>query len=103
MTDDAAHLYCDVALPVPVDQLFTYQLPLSLQRRVKRGCRVLVPFGTRRVIGMVLQIHDKEPEQTLRETLSLLDEEPIVEEQLIGLAQWIAEYYCSPLGEVLRG
>jgi primosomal protein N' (replication factor Y) len=100
---DATRLYCDVALPVPVDRLFTYRLPLAVQDKARRGCRILVPLGTRRLVGTLLHVHDREPEQTPRETLTLLDEEPALEEDLIGLAQWIAEYYGAPLGEVLRG
>jgi primosomal protein N' (replication factor Y) len=55
------------------------------------------------MVGVVLAVHDTKPEQKAREVLQLLDEEPVLEEGLFGLAAWIAEYYCAPLGEVLRG
>lgn len=100
---EAPHRYADVSLPVPVDRSFTYELPLTLRHRVKRGSRVSVPFGSRRMVGVVLAVHDTKPEQKAREVLQLLDEEPVLEEGLFGLAAWIAEYYCAPLGEVLRG
>ena len=35
--------------------------------------------------------------------LSLLDAEPVLDAELLRLARWIAEYYCAPLGEVLKG
>ena len=38
----ASSLYCDVSLPVPLDQAFTYALPETLRHRVRAGCRVLV-------------------------------------------------------------
>ncbi len=94
--------YCDVSLPVPIDQAFTYRLPLTLRHRVKPGCRVLVPFGARRLTGVVLTCHETPPEVEAREALRLLDEEPVLDESLLGLARWLASYYCAPLGEVLR-
>ena len=48
--------YCDVSLPVPLDQAFTYRLPETMQHRVQPGCRLLVPFGPRKLTGMVLAL-----------------------------------------------
>src|SRR5579871_3771568 len=98
----AAPLYCDVSLPVPVDHAFTYALPLTLRHRVQVGCRVLVPFGSRQLTGVVLRTHGERPEATAREALRLLDEEPALGPDMIQLGQWISAYYCSPLGETLR-
>ncbi len=96
------HLYCDVSLPVPLDQPFTYLLPETLRHRVRTGCRVLVPFGKRTVAGVVLRTHDDPPQATTREALRLLDEEPVLDESLLKLGNWISTYYCAPLGETLR-
>src|SRR3984957_12261844 len=95
--------YCDVSLPIPLDRLFTYELPLSLRHRVRPGCRVVAPLGARKLTGIVLRVHDDATPQNLREVLALTDEEPVLEPALIQLAQWIADYYCAPLGEVLKG
>ncbi len=100
---EGSYTFCEVALPVPLDRLFTYQLPLTLRHRVQPGCRVVAPFGTRRLTGIVLRVHDNGDSHELREVLSLTDEEPVLERELIELAQWIAEYYCAPIGEVLKG
>ena len=97
--------FCDVSLPVPLDQAFTYSLPLTLQHRVQAGARVLVPFGTRKMIGVVLRVHD-EPIQglvgSIKDALRLIDAEPVLDGELIALGKWISGYYCAPLGEVLR-
>jgi len=98
-----AFRYCDLALPVPLDQLFTYELPETLQDRVAIGSRVWVPFGKRRLNGIVLRLHGDVPEQELRPVQSLLDAEPVISGDLLELAYWIAEYYCAPIGEVLKG
>jgi primosomal protein N' (replication factor Y) len=100
---DALFRYCDVALPVPVDRLFTYELPLTLRHRVSAGSRVIVPFGRRKLTGIVLRTHNDQPEQELREVFSLRDEDPVLDSELLRLASWIAGYYCAPIGEVLKG
>ena len=54
-------LYIDVSLPVPLDQPFTYALPETLRHRVQAGCRMLVPFGSRKLTGVILRCHSDEP------------------------------------------
>ncbi len=100
---DGSYLYCDVSLPVPLDQPFTYSLPDTLRHRVKPGCRVLVPFGSRKLTGVVLRCHDDPPGVATREAMRLIDAEPVLDAELLALGKWIAGYYCAPLGEVLRG
>jgi len=91
-----------VSLPVPLDQPFTYSVPLSLEHRVKAGARILVPFGPRKLTGLILRVHDETPEISVKEALRLIDSEPVIGEELLTLGRWIAGYYCAPLGEVLR-
>lgn len=94
--------YCDVSLPVPLDQAFTYRLPASLQARAQAGCRVTVPFGRRVLTGVIVELHDNAPEAEARDVMRLLDPEPVLDAELMALGRWIAHYYCAPLGEVLR-
>ena len=100
---EGSYLYCDVSLPVPMDQPFTYALPETLRHRVRPGSRVLVPFGPRRLTGVVLNCHDQPPAMATREASRLVDAEPVLDAELLALGRWIAGYYCAPLGEVLRG
>jgi primosomal protein N' (replication factor Y) (superfamily II helicase) len=100
---DGSYLYCDVSVPVPLDQPFTYALPETLRHRVKPGCRVLVPFGSRRLTGVAVRCHDEPPGVETREALRLIDAEPVLDAELLALGKWISGYYCAPLGEVLRG
>ncbi len=97
-----APAYCDVSLPVPLDRPFSYSLPETLRHRVRPGCRVLVPFGTRKLTGVVLRTHGDAPEAPVRDALRLLDSEPALGMDMLALGEWIAAYYCAPLGEVLR-
>src|SRR5512141_592137 len=98
-----SYLYCDVSVPAPLDQPFTYRLPETLRHRVQPGCRLLVPFGPRKLTGVILRCHDEAPQVPARDALKLLDSEPVLSAELLGLGRWIGAYYCAPLGDVLRG
>jgi primosomal protein N' (replication factor Y) len=95
-------LFCDVALPVPLDRLFTYavgdHVPVV-------GARVLVPFSGQRLMGVAVRLHDVPlPEGIAAKPVqAVLDQEALLPEELMRLAGWIANYYVAPLGEVLRG
>jgi primosomal protein N' (replication factor Y) len=95
-------LFCDVALPVPLDQTFTY----AVQGVVPvMGARVLVPFSGQRLMGVVVRVHDDAPTDgfEVKPVQQVLDEAALLPEELMELARWIAAYYVAPLGEVLRG
>lgn len=95
-------LYCDVALPVPVDQAFTYAVngvvPVI-------GARVLVPFSGQRLMGVVIRVHDDASDDAfeIKPVQQVLDDMALLPDELMELARWIAAYYVAPLGEVLRG
>ncbi len=93
-------LYCDVALPVPLDQAFTYELG---EFEVEVGARVLVPFGGQRLVGLVVGLHDARPEVETKRVERVLDDVALLSDELMELGKWVAAYYCAPLGEVLRG
>ena len=95
-------IYCEVALPIPLDRTFTYQV--SSEMRLLRGSRVIVPFRNEKLIGVVTELHSKAPEDfEAKPVETVLDEEPLLSAQLLELAAWMAQYYLAPLGEVLRG
>src|SRR5437879_9420194 len=92
--------FCDVALPVPLDMVFTYRVPADAAPIV--GGRVLVPFRQRRMTGIVVELHDRKPSVQTRSILGVLDTVPVLDEQLLRLGRWIADYYLAPVGEVFR-
>src|SRR6202522_3820668 len=93
--------YCEVALPVPLDHTFTYGVRLG--QRPQRGARVIAPFRNEKLIGVVTAIDAKPPaEVEVKYLEAVLDEEPLLSERLLELAEWTAQYYLAPLGEVLR-
>jgi len=93
--------YCEVALPVPLDHTFTYGVRLG--QRPQRGARVIAPFRNEKLIGVVTALGVKPPADVEVKYLeTVLDEEPLLSDHLLELAEWIAQYYLAPLGEVLR-
>ena len=99
-------MIADIILPVPLDGVFTYTVPDSLASKVKQGVRVLVPFGRNKTyIGIIASIRDSQdrrPSVALKDILQVLDETPILLAYQLKLWQWIADYYMSPIGEVLK-
>ena len=95
--------YADVILPVPLDGAFTYSVPASFVTQIAVGKRVVVPFGkTKTLTGVVLRLHDLKPDVTCKDILRVLDEQPMVTQRQLTLWQWIADYYLSPLGDILK-
>ena len=93
--------FCEVALPVPLDRTFTYAVP-DLEEPA-RGARVIVPFRNEKLIGVVTATGVAAPTGFEAKRLeAVLDDEPLLGEHLLKLAEWIAGYYLAPLGEVLR-
>jgi primosomal protein N' (replication factor Y) len=63
---------------------------------------VLVPFRTERLPGVVVALHDHEPRVKTKDILQVLDAAPLLDDKLMELGRWIANYYIAPLGEVFR-
>jgi primosomal protein N' (replication factor Y) len=94
--------YCEIALPVPLDRTFTYAVREG--QHPQRGARVIAPFKNEKLIGVVTALSDDVPtEFEVRFLEAVLDEEPLLSDSLLALAEWMAQYYLAPLGEVLRG
>ncbi len=91
-----------VALPLPLAQPYTYQVPESLADRVVPGARVVVPVRQRELIGIVTALTDTPPTQRARDILAAPDPEPALTPALLETARWIAGYYGAPVGLTLR-
>ncbi len=94
--------YCQVALPRPLRQTFVYRIPGGLRDRVRPGSRVLVPFGPRKLVGIVDSLEQEAELSDVRAVIDALDPEPLLPEPLLELCRWVARYYVAPPGLVLR-
>ena len=91
--------YVRVALPLPVDQTFTYAVEGG---PLRSGTRVLVPFQRQERIGFVVGHGGEEGVKRIRSVLSVMDSEPSVSESQMRLARWMADYYVTSLGIALK-
>ncbi len=96
--------FADVLLPLPVSGPYTYGIPLPLLTSVITGGRVVVQFGKRKIYtALVLKIHKIPPgEYAPKPIISVLDDQPIVNEKQLRFWKWIAEYYMCHEGEVMN-
>ena len=98
-------MYADIILPVPLNELFTYSVPVSLEPLSVPGARAYVPFGKgRRLTGLIVRVHDRKPiGHETKPILSILDDNgPSVLPGQLKLMEWMHKYYiCSP-GDVFK-
>lgn len=88
-----------VALPVPIDSVFDYRVAPPCP---PIGSRVRVPFGNRKLVGITVGYvaHSDVPADKLKTVRDVLDNEAIIDDKLMQLAHWLADYYHYPLGDV---
>ncbi len=96
--------FVDVAVPIPLAHALTYRVPPGLEAQVAVGSRVLVELGRRRVLGVALSRHAREPAAGVRikDLLDVVERDPVVPGELVRFLEELARYYFAPVGEVLR-
>ncbi len=104
--ETTARPYASVAVPGPHRGLFTYRVPPGLAELAQSGHRVLVPFGRRRLVGLLWERLGEAPADLpaskIRDLDDVLDAHPVLAAPLRELAAWAARYYHAPLGELVR-
>jgi len=108
-------LYAEVAVPAAVMQTYTYRIPAAYQAFAEPGCRVVVPFGRQTLIGYVVSVSEQLPAKLsaklagqanqsleLKEITHWIDETPVLNDEILSLTQWVADYYYAPWGETIK-
>lgn len=90
-----------VATYTPLPQYYDYTIPAGEECEI--GSRVIVPFGKRTILGMVI---DKVATssvglQQLKAIHEVIDDKALLSTSLLKLCQWASQYYHYPLGEIL--
>jgi primosomal protein N' (replication factor Y) len=104
----AGSKYAEVAVPLHVSSTFIYRLPVSITQITQPGARIVVPLGRKFVTGYVVALLDElRPgtslqESEIKDAREVLDIIPLVTPELLELTRWVAEYYLSPWGEVIK-
>ncbi|MBI5025880.1 MAG: primosomal protein N' [Nitrospirae bacterium] len=97
-------MYCLVLFPID-SEAFIYVVPQYLASQVKIGARVIVPFKNSKKIGVIVGFENvikKREGIILKEIEAVLDESPLLSENLIKLIHWVGNYYISTSGVVLK-
>lgn len=89
----------EVALPVNINKNFDY----FSDDEVKIGCRVVVPFVKKKLIGFVVAVKSAAvDDRPLKKIIKIFEREPIITDELIKLAGWISQYYLCSFGIALN-
>ena len=96
--------FINVILPLPLEKHFTYSVTAEEAKFLKPGMRVAVPFGKSKIYtGIVARVHETDPDLYEAKPIEqILDQEAIVTARQLEFWNWLASYYMSSEGEVLR-
>ncbi len=100
----APGLYADVVFDRPLDSAYTYAVPAHLQSTLAVGMRVEVPFGRgdRGTPGFCVRLSDQAPSRQTKSISKVLDDAALVDDHLMRLTRWMADYYLCGWGQVLH-
>jgi len=96
--------FVEVILPLPLDKTFIYSVPENLRPDLQPGKRVLVPFRSRILTGLIFEIKDEvsEKEFQIKPILSVLDEEPLLSPSFFQFLWELSQVTFVPPGEFLK-
>jgi primosomal protein N' (replication factor Y) (superfamily II helicase) len=94
-------MFISVAVNIPSDKLFTYEVPVHLQNAVEVGKRVFVPFGIRKRSGFIVEILKNCDLKDTKKIVAVLDEEALFDAEDLKFYRWISGYFLYPLGKTL--
>ena len=105
-------MHVNILFPINAEA-FTYLVPEELESKIKVGMRVLAPFKKGEKIGIVAgfgtsphppitKVGQRRGEIILKSIESVLDEEPLIPENLLKLIKWTGQYYISTSGLALK-
>jgi len=98
-----SNTFVTVILPMAVPKPYTYAVPEEWVSKVQVGVRVEVQFGPKRqYAALVLEVLNTSPGHKTKSILSVIDDTPIIWAEQLRFWQWVGQYYCCTLGEVMH-
>jgi len=94
-------MYVEIALNIPSDKLFSYEVPTELEQDIVVGKRVFVPFGNKKRTGFITDIRHSCGLNNIKSVAEVLDDEPLFHTSDLNFYKWIAGYFIYPLGKTL--
>ncbi len=97
-------LYADVVFDRPLDHAYSYGVPPELETQIGIGKRVSCSFGrgSGSISGYVIGLTDTAPTREVKPILAVLDDVALLDDQLLRLTRWMADYYLCGWGQVLH-
>ncbi|MFH1397088.1 MAG: primosomal protein N' [Candidatus Omnitrophota bacterium] len=95
-------MYAKVVFGLPLDGPFDYLVPQGLTGQIKIGKRVKVSFGPKRMIGYVVGVNLKSNIRNIKPILEIIDDYPVLDENLLRLSKELSEYYSCSWGEAIE-
>nr|WP_174507279.1 primosomal protein N' [Acinetobacter sp. Marseille-Q1620] len=107
LTDTSQNIYrVRVVVPVHLYDSFDYKLSLDQYQQAQVGARVAVSFGRQNVVGIIVEKLPLDapinPNFQLKNITELLDDQAILDDNVLSLLTWSAQYYQFPIGEVAQ-
>ena len=103
--DTPASKVCAEVVVPPLHEGFLYALPPEIESQVSIGSKLVVPLGSRKVEGYVVKapsVPGSEPSYKLKAASALSSDTTCFDQETLSFYQWMADYYCVPLGKVLE-
>lgn len=97
-------IIASVAIPRPnVDFTWDYIIPGDMAGEAEAGKRVMIKIGKSLETGYITEIrNENQLKQQLKTIEEIIDQEPVISSELLGLTRWIADYYLTSWGEVIK-
>lgn len=93
--------YVTVLLDKGLGRPLTYSVPEKLAALIKEGKRVSVPLQKREVKGTIISLLNTKPRYPVKDVVDIVSEE-IINDDIKKLAEWMSDYYATPLPFVLK-
>ena len=94
--------FAEIVFARPNRQTYTYRIPQRLKNETRQGMRVWVPLREKKVIGMVVGLHNTTPDFKTKEIERLLDSKPVLSDEMLRLTEWIHRFYFCGWGEAVQ-
>ncbi|QBG49094.1 primosomal protein N' [Verrucomicrobia bacterium S94] len=97
-----AHI-AKVVVEISLDREFDYTIPAHLQSVIRIGAQVTVPFNGRELRGFVVGLANHSAfADKLKAISGVVGDKPLIPDEIMKLAYWIADYYCAPIEQAVR-
>ena len=102
--DQNLAIFVNVLLPLPLLKQYTYRIPRELENEVVKGKRVVVQFGKKKLYaGVITEILHQPPQgYEAKYILSILDDSPLISEEMLHFWEWLSYYYMCSAGDVMQ-